>query len=320
MNKSRGLAEGGVLLAIYAVMLFIVMYIPFAGTIMMFLLPVPFILYGIKHDIKWSFFLLGTAVLLTLVIGSVMAIPITIMFGLVGTIMGYYIRTNKSKLQMFIVSVLVFIACLLFMFVISIVFFDFNIITETVNLLNQAIDQSASIISSASQGEQIQPMIDKFKSSLEFVEMLLPSFLVISSIIFVAIIFVACKPIINRVSNQKFEIEPIRDITLPKSLLWYYLFIMVVSLVFNPEQGSFSFSVISNLLIALQFFILIQGYSLLFYFSHAKGLSKAIPVTVTIFTFLVPIFISFIRILGIIDLGFPIREKITNNKDKDNKK
>lgn len=310
LNKGRELAEGGVLLAIYAIMLFIVIYIPFAGMIVMFLLPVPFILYGIKHDIKMSFLFLGAAVLLTIIISSPLTIPLTVMFGLVGIIMGYHIRTNKSKLQMFIVSVLTFIACLLAMFIISIVLFDFNFVKETVNIMEQAIDQSANIVSSVSQGEQIQPMIDKLKSSLAFVETLLPSFLVISSTILVAIIFVACKPIINRVSDQKFEMSPIRDITLPKSLLWYYLFIMIVSLVINPEQGSYSFSVISNLLIALQFFILIQGYSLLFFLSNAKGLPKALPVIITIFTFVVPIFISFIRILGIIDLGFPIREKI----------
>ncbi|MEH6940870.1 YybS family protein [Bacillus sp. JJ722] len=312
MNKGRELAEGGVLLAIYAVMLFIVIYIPFAGMIMMFLLPVPFILYGIKYDLQKSFLFLGAAVLLTIIISSFLTIPLTIMYGLVGIIMGYHIRANKSKLQMFVVSVLTFIACLLAMFIISIVFFDFNFVSETINIMEEAIDQSASIVSSISQGEQMQPMIDQLKSSLAFVETLLPSFLVITSTVLVAIIFLACKPIINRVSDQKFEMSPIRDITLPKSLLWYYLFIMIVSLVINPEQGSFSFTVISNLLIALQFFILIQGYSLLFFLSNAKGLPKALPITVTIFTFIVPIFLSFIRILGIIDLGFPIREKVAN--------
>ncbi|MGM9924390.1 MAG: YybS family protein [Bacillus sp. (in: firmicutes)] len=312
MNEGRKLAEGGVLLALYAIMLFLVLYIPLLGTILMFLLPVPFVLFGTKHDVKWSFLFLGAGILVTMIVGGYFSAPITIIFGLVGIVMGYYIRTNKSKLQMFVISTLIFIAGILAMFAVSVVLFDVNYVEETIRMMDDAIEQSGALLTSMGQGEQSEKMLEQVRSSMDLIQVLLPSFIAISSIIIMAITFLACKPIINRFSSHKFEMAPIRDIVLPKSLLWYYLFIMIGSLLMNPAQGSISYTVISNLLFTLQFFILIQGYSLVFFFSDVKGWPKAVPIIITIVTIIIPLS-PIIRILGIIDLGFPLR-KMLNHK------
>lgn len=311
MNSGRKLAESGVLLALYAVMLFIVVYIPVIGMILMFLLPVPFVLITIKQNLAWSFLCLLAASLLTVLIGTFAAIPLTVMFGLIGITMGYHLQNNKSKLQMYIVSVLIFIICMLVLFVGSIVLLDINMVEQTKQIMEQSLDQSTATLQALGQNpEQIQKLTEQISISLKTMQTLLPSYLVLSSIIMVGLIFLASKPIINRFSDKKLSIAPVRDIQLPKSLLWYYLIIMIASLFINVEQGDYLYSVLLNLSFSLQFFMLLQGISFVFFFSNAKGWAKPIPIVIVISTMILALS-PFIRIVGIMDLGFPLREKIT---------
>ncbi|WP_019243381.1 MULTISPECIES: YybS family protein [Bacillus] len=310
MNKGKLLTESGVLLALYAVMLFLVVYIPVLGIILMFLLPIPFVLIATKQNLGWSFGSFFVAILLTVLIGSFAAIPITMIFGLIGITMGYYLQKGKSNLQMFIVSVLVFIVCTLLIFIGSIVLMDVNLFETSKQIIEQSIKQSSEMLTTLGQNkEQIEKLTEQVMVTIQTMGTLLPSYLVLSSVIMVGIVFVACKPIINRFSNKKLSIAPIRDIQLPKSLLWYYLIIMIASLFIQVERGDYLYSVLLNLGFTLQFFIFLQGISFVFFFSNAKKWPKPIPVIVIIFAMITALS-PFIRILGIMDLGFPFRENI----------
>lgn len=252
----------------------------------------------------------GAAILMSLILGFIIFIPVTIITGVIGIIMGFYIQHHKSKLEMFIVSVLSFIACLLIFLIAGIAFFDFNFIDEVVKGASEFLNQMDSMIPASDQTEQVQKAFEQMSQSLSLISVVTPSYLMITSIFFVTIVFLVSKPFINRLSSFKFELAPIRDITLPKSLLWYYLFIMIVSLFVETEQGSFSYSVILNLMISLQFFMLIQGYSLLFFFSNAKKWPKIVPVIATLLSLFILPLTTLVRMLGILDIGFPIREKV----------
>lgn len=307
MKKNKGLVDGGILLATYMIMVFTVTYIPILGTVILFFLPIPFILMSLRHNIKWSFILLIGSSFMALLLGMVFSIPMTIMFGLIGIVIGSYLRNDKNQLQMFIISVLIFIACTVIIFVITIAFFNVNFFEQSSIIMKESVEQSSAILSSMGQEEQAGELIEQMKLAFALFETLLPSIVVISAILFVGLVFLACKPIVNRLSKQKMTIARVRDIQLPKSLLWYYLFIMIGSLIFTFDEGTYSYTVVTNLLFLLQFFMLLQGYSFLFFLSYAKCWPKAVPVIITILSALLAL-TPFVRILGIIDLGFPFRK------------
>ena len=50
LNSGRKITEGGVLLALYSVLLLMTIYLPIIGGILFFFLPIPFILMAIKHS------------------------------------------------------------------------------------------------------------------------------------------------------------------------------------------------------------------------------------------------------------------------------
>lgn len=312
MNKGKQLAVGGMLLALYAIMLLITIYVPVIWVIVMFILPIPFIFIALENDIKWSFTFLVAACLITVILGHIFSVPLTIMMGSIGITIGYYLRTGKSRLQMYILSVLLFIANMLAIFVGSMLLMDINFIDKTIERMNVIIDQSERMFNNMGRNEESIELLMQFKDSLQLIEVLMPSFIVISSVVLVGVIFLGCKPIINRFSPKKLLVSPLRELQLPKSLLWYYLFTMIASL-FISSSGGIAFTVVFNLLFCLQFFIMLQGYSFLFFISNRKNWNKAIPVVIVVLSILLP-FASFvsplIRILGIIDLGFSLRKKL----------
>ena len=307
MKKNTGLVDGGILLATYMIMIFTATYIPILGTVVLFFLPVPFILMSLRHNVKWSFILLVGSSFLTILLGMVFSVPMTIIFGLIGMIIGSYLRNDRNQLQMFIVSVLTFMACTLIVFIITTTFFSVNFFDQSTVIIEESVEQSSAILSSLGQEEQAGELVEQMKTAFALIEIVLPSILVISSIVFVGLVFLACKPVVNRLSKKKMTIAHVRDIQLPKSLLWYYLFIMVGSLIFTFNEGTYSYTVVANLLFLLQFFMLLQGYSFLFFLSHAKSWPNAVPVWITILSVLLAL-TPFVRILGIMDLGFPFRK------------
>ena len=54
---------------------------------------------------------------------------------------------------------------------------------------------------------------------------------------------------------------------------------------------------ITNILFILQLFILLQGFSFLFYISHVKGWVKAIPIILVVVSLLNPIMLTIVRII-----------------------
>ena len=314
LNKGRRIAESGVMLALTVIIFLIIFYVPLIGTIFTFLLPVPFALLAIKYGAKWSSLCLFASLLLSVILGVFLVVlPLALIFGLIGIIMGHYLHNHKSKLEMFILSVLVTIFGLVASFAALSLLMDIDFIGEIESGVHLYAKQINNIMESNGQGEQLEAFNEELQLFLDTARLIMPAILVLSSIFMTAISFLLSKPFINRFSDHPLHIAPLREMKLPKSLLWYYLIIMIVSLFINVESGNFMYQAIVNIMVCLQFLMYLQGISFLFFFSHFKGWNKTIPVVITTLSLILPI-ASLIRILGIIDLGFDLRKVLEQTK------
>ena len=66
MKQTKFITEGAALLAIYAILLLISMYVPILGTVVTFALPLPFILLMIRHKLSNVLVIFVAALLLLL--------------------------------------------------------------------------------------------------------------------------------------------------------------------------------------------------------------------------------------------------------------
>ena len=132
---------------------------------------------------------------------------------------------------------------------------------------------------------------------------------------FLSYVFIlAAQPFVKRFSDKKVKWPLFRNLRLPKSLLWYYIIVLLATLFLKLDNSSYFGMAVMNLLFILQLFIILQGFSLVFYISHVKGWVKAVPIIFVFISLLSPIIRPIVILLGIIDLSFPFREAITKPK------
>ncbi|WP_163102555.1 YybS family protein [Peribacillus alkalitolerans] len=309
MTQGRRIAEGGVLLAIFSLMIFLSIQIPILGIILIFFMPVPFILFAAKNTVSWSVGFVFISALLATLFGTLVAAPTAIMIGLMGITVGSFINRNKQALDTYIAAVLVFLVTVILFYGAAAIFFDFNIVKISMDMTRDAILQSQEIMKNLGQPVN-KVILERFDAAMKLAQTLLPSLIVVSSMIMVMLFFYASNPLVKRFSGKRIALLAFREIRLPKSLLWYYLIVMGATYFINPAPEQFSYTVLMNLLFMLQFFMLLQGYSFIFYFCHEKKWAKALPISITFLSLIMPILLFFVRFLGIIDLGFNLREKI----------
>lgn len=310
MKETKKLTEGAILLAIYIVMLLLFLYVPLIGTFISLILPVSFIYFSSKHHLKDSLLLLVAATILTFIVGGIFSILITIAYGSTGIVIGWFIKEKKDRVLQYLSATVVFLVNLVLIYAISVVFLKVNIFDELINILNESVEQSENILKMMGQSVD-QNITESLNELLSIIQTLLPTFLVMAAALVVLLMIMICIPIVRKLGIDVEKAPPFRELSMPKNLLWYYLIVMLITLFVDLEKGTYIYTTIFNLFYILQTLMLIQGISFLFYYSHMKKISIAIPIIGTIFSFLIPILSSFIRILGIIDLGFNLRQRIS---------
>jgi uncharacterized protein YybS (DUF2232 family) len=308
VKNVRKLTEGAILLAAFAVLLLLTIYVPLLGMVVNLFLAVPFMLFAAKNDIRSISVFIIASLLLSFIVGTIMSLPLALAYGTTGVVIGYFIQRKKNIGVIFLSGSFVFLTNLIIIYVVSIAFFKVDMITEMVDMMRQSINTSADLLKNFGNTQDTEKVIEQFNNGLNLIKTLIPTLFVLSSIFIVFIIQLVSFPIIRRFGVKVEKWKRFKDISLPKSLIYYFLLTLIASMLLNPEEGTFWYMAIINMTYILQFLIILQGYTFLFYFFDQKGVSKAVSITIAIFTFIMPIFLYIVGILGIIDLGFGLRK------------
>ncbi|MFO1442270.1 YybS family protein [Bacillus sp. Bva_UNVM-123] len=312
MKNVHKLTEGAVLLAVYAVLILVTVFVPGLGIVTSLFLAVPFILFGAKNTRMNSFVFFIGACLISIIVGAVLAIPLTLSYGLTGLVIGYFIQEKQSRLSSFIAATLVFLATIIMQYVAAIAFFQINFIKEIMASTEEMFNRSITMVEELGQNIDVTPL-KQMLESFQLMETLTPSLFVTTALMIVLLIEVISFPIVKRFGITIASWQPFRELSLPKSILWYYLFTIFATFIFKPAEGSYWFMALVNIGFLIQLFMVVQGLSFIFYLCYKKGISKAVPILATILIFIWPLFLSIVRILGIIDLGFELKKRLENH-------
>ncbi|WP_349408993.1 YybS family protein [Pseudalkalibacillus sp. SCS-8] len=307
MNRTRALTEGAILASLYAVLFLITLYLPIISTITLFLLSLPFAIYTVRHGFKKSLLLVGTAIVLSIILGSIASINIPILFGSVGVVMGHFYRKKSSSFALLLGTTFAFLANFILIYIVSILFFDINLTTLTKESIEQMIAMTESF--GGILGGDVEKSVEQLKGLLVVIPYLLPALFVIMAVIFAFITILINNIFMKKLNIDVPEWKPFREWSFPKSIIWYYLATILIFLS-GPEQGSGLYIVTNNLYLILEIILVIQGLAVIYYYFWKKGKGKTIPVLVTILLFILPLGFYVVRILGIIDLGFDLRKRI----------
>lgn len=314
MKDARKLTEGAVLLAVFSVLLLLTIYIPAIGIILNFFLPLPFMLFAAKNNWKSIAVFVVASFLISFIAGNVAGISLALPYGLTGAVMGWLLQRDRSRTAILISGSLVFLVSIVLQYVVSVAFFHFNIIDEMLKVMRSSIHTFSELLQNFNQQEDKQKILDQLDKGLDLFKILVPSMFVMTSFITTFIIQLLSLPMLKKFGIKIENWKPFREISLPRSLIWYYLAVLLADMVFQPQAGTYWNAALINLIYILQMFMTFQGLTFIFWFFHQRGDSQTVSVVLLVFTFMLPILLYVVGILGIIDLGFGLRERLRKNE------
>lgn len=304
--QTNKLTEGAIILAIYAVLLFLFLYVPIFWIIVAFVLALPFTYFTAKYNWKDGLFFFIGALILTLIIGNIVALPVTLLYGLTGVVFGLCIFQKRDRFITFSATTLTFLTCTVLIYITAILLFEIDFIKETIEMSENAFRQSLSIM------EQTGQDVSLFEETIPVIQQqlmtLIPSMFILASGIIVFLIQTISYQVLKRFGFTVPEAKPFRNLKLPRSIIWYYLLAVLISLFVPATAGTFLYNALANILFILQFLFVLQGVSFLFFISFEKGIKKVWPIIGTVLVILSPLFNTLARLLGIIDIGFDLRQ------------
>jgi uncharacterized protein YybS (DUF2232 family) len=308
VKKTKVLTEGAIFAAIFAIMAFMTVIIPILATVLLWILPLPFIIYTVRNGWKAGLMLWIVASFVSFIIGGLVLIFSAIIFGSTGIVVGELYRRKKSAFTVLFGGSIASIANLILFFILSIVVLDIHPIEGIQELMRTSVETAEVMLISVGQdGKQLE----EFLTFIDRLMVLAPALLISTGIFYALFIQLIAYAVLKRIGEKVARFQPFRDWSFPKSFLWYYLVASILILI-GLEEGTALYMVMWNLFPLLEIAMTVQGLAVIMFYCHAKGLNKSIPVFIIIVTFIAPFLLYIYRILGIIDLGFELRKRIKN--------
>ncbi|MGZ7148232.1 YybS family protein [Bacillus sp. BC08] len=309
MKNTKFITEGAALLAIYAMLLLISMYVPILGTVVTFALPLPFILLTIRYRLSNAFVIFMAALFITVIVSQPMNLVKTTMFGLIGIVLGYMYKKRKKPIEILMAGTLAYLIGIMLIYVASIKFFNIDLMKQMQNMFNESMAQSEKIVNAAGMpvSKEQKELFTQFNDVLQT---LFPSLLVMVSVCLSWITVMISGSVLRKLKHDVIPWPKFKDIQLPKSIVWYYVIFILLSTFIKVEPTSYLHMVFSNLYVIFALLLVLQGLTFIAFLAHSKGFTKGVPIISFIVCMFIPMLFPLVTILGIIDLGISLRSKI----------
>jgi len=309
MKGSSMIREGLIYSGIYLALLLVSLFVPALGLITMFLLPIPFLIFSRQHGWKASLVLIGIVLFFTVLAVHIATLPLTVVAGFGGIALGSALHQEKSPYEAWAQGTVGYVVGLLFTYLLSLWIFQINWIEELRKTIDESISNSVGLIQSFN-GNVSQEQIETLENQFGNIPSLLPSIMGIMAIFFAFITLWIGFKILNKQFREHHFFPPVKQLSFPRAIIWYYFIALIVTFI-EFENGSIWGNASQNVYTLTGALFTLQGFSFMFAYADIKGFSKKIPIIGVVISLLFSFLLLYpVRILGIIDLGFSLRERL----------
>ncbi|MEI4791173.1 YybS family protein [Bacillus sp. FJAT-53060] len=311
MKQTKGLVEGAIMISIFSVMTLFYLYVPLLSIIFFLAAPIPIILYTIRQGLKKGIAAGAIGIVISFLIGSIAGLMSAPMLIAVGLGMGVF-YSKRQPGNAVITGGLIYLFSFLIYFVVSVQLFQVDILGIAKESIEQMIPMVESVLKQSGASEQdIAKQLKQLREIQDTALSALPVALLIGVTLIALVNHWIVRPLIKRFVKDMPNLKKFKDMRMPKSMVWYYLLTLLLMLI-QTEKGSFLWLVQTSAFQILFILVLIQGFSFIFYYCHEKNISKVVPIFAIVLTILYPQVGVIVRIIGIVDIGFDLRDKVKN--------
>ncbi|WP_432362733.1 DUF2232 domain-containing protein [Sporosarcina sp. UB5] len=304
-DQSQKITYGAMMLALFTIFLAGAIYIPILGSIIIIFIPLPIILYRLRHDRSSTIFVVVAGSILSLIVGGILLVPFALIFGVLGFFIAESVLLGKSKLYTFMASGLFFIVTGVLAYLIAALVFEINAIDSLMGTLKEMETQFKTSLQS------LGALPDSYEQIVEEAFMMyrsaIPAYFILSMYLFTFIMVIPNFELLRRLGHQVPTFPPFREMKLPVITIFVYGLLIMLPWMMDLKPESSAYLLYVNATIILRVLLLLQGLALIYYFMYKMKLPTVVTVFSTIFALL---FSPITTLLGILDIGVNIRSWI----------
>lgn len=308
-DQARKITYGAMMVALFALLLAVTLYVPLIGFFTLFFIPLPILLYRLKYDRMSTIAVMAATFFVTAIIGGLLSVPAAIILSLVGVVIGETIQAGQSKLYVFMATGVTLLITSMMAYVGSIYVFNINPIDQLLNEFELMQEQMMTFLSSS--GNTTREVEELISSTFVYYQSIIPALFILTSFLLAYFFVLPNLAIASRIGFQVPKFASFRNMRLPMITVFVYGILLLFSLFNRTDPGTTSYLVEANAMIILRFLFFLQGLSLIYYALHSMKLPIIVNVLATIFAAL---FSPITVLLGILDTGVNVRAWIGKDR------
>ncbi|MBP2651580.1 MAG: Protein of unknown function rane [Firmicutes bacterium] len=275
-NNSRQVVAAGIMSAITVMLTLISMYIPILGALANLVLPLPIILTGVRHGLKWSIMVIVVAAIIAMfLMGPLNAVQIVVTFGLTGIVFGYAIRAKMSAGPMILWGAVAGLVSMGITIVLAAVVMGIDPLQMEFSVMEQSTSQVLDYYRSAGLDEQQVAMVEtSMRAMIDTVRIIFPAFIAVGSVLMAYVTFILSRKIINRTGYNMAGLPAFKNWVLPPYVLYIFILGFIISYVGKYQQIEAAITIGENLKWCGISFTFVQGLSVFYYLADKYKLSR----------------------------------------------
>ncbi|SDL14637.1 YybS family protein [Natronincola ferrireducens] len=300
-SNKKALIESALMASITSLFVVSTLYIP-ALSILLMLLPVPFIILSVRHGTRYTIL---SFIIVSLLIGFLTGILYTafvfIVFGPISVVMGYYTKRKKQPYEVIGLGTAASVLSIFFILQLISIISGIHIIDEIALMITAALDHQVEMLKTVN----LDPV--DVKEALNYMMMILPALIIIQSMIGTFINYYLATLAINRFKLMDQRLSEFSDFKLPNNIVLGSFIIFVLSLSTRYIEGIQHISLIANVTIIFSVLFFLQGITFIGYLLKRTKLPKAIRFIILALLILVSPLMTLVSLLGLLDTVIDLR-------------
>lgn len=311
IHKTSAMVEAGIMAAIAIVMALIIMYVPVLGVFVNFLWPLPIVICGCRHGLKWSIMtLLVATIIIAMLMSPINAFFLAAIFGLLGLILGECMRRQLSPMKLMLYGSVGGIIALVLNIVLSFLVLGIDPINMMFTSFDESLVQLAEYYREHGMSEaDIKTSIDSYKEMFRMMRIIMPGAFFLCAPVMAFVNYIAAKKILVKLGESFENFPDFVLLKVPKWVLWpYCISLLAVTYFYQTDQSSWMYNISVNVQTVCSFVLVFQGIVLLYWFVDTRKKPRWWANIGMLLLFAIPIFSQIMVYVGAFDLVFDFRK------------
>ncbi len=308
--------EGGLLVAITVILGLISVYVPLIGMIVEFFCAVPMAVLTARQGAgKGLSALIVTFMLMTILIGPLMALRLVLSFGICGVVLGACVRKNFGAVKIFLTTLIVASAAQVVSLALLLAVMDVNFIEMQIEFVRESFAESFNAYEAMGVDKaQIDAAKAQVEPALQTLAHLVPTLILLASLMNSAAVWLTSKWIFPKVQLKLPEFPPFAQWKFPAIFMYTAAFGAIGIYWGLTRDWTPIYELALNVTVVSMLAGFVQGLSLMSCVFDRYNVSRFVRGLLYAIVLLNMLFVQLVAITGLMDMLFDYRKRLFDGR------